>query len=588
MRLRSLAFLPFAAVAAFAVHCGGGTTNVGGTPPDAGTVDDGGGKTDAGDPGNGNPEATGNKTASKVDLLLVVDDSASMGDKAGLLAQSAGKLIEKLAASGDLHVGVVSSSLGSFGGDVCPAGPTLDRRAHLQTTAIDGSPVAGASKGFLSFTAGGDLAGVVADAKTLVNGVGQSGCGLEAQLETMYRFLSAPDPSLTVRLENNQARYDGLDKTLLLQRAAFLRPDSLVVVVMLTDETDSSVDPYAVGGQGWAFMSNQFPGSTVFRSDGRTTTAPRATSACKSNPASPDCTSCGFALTCTASDPACQKLKNDPECQKNGGYYGPAEDPLNIRFHRMKERFGIDPQFPISRYVDALTRVRVPRIADEHEITEGGPFRTIGAYRTDVTSCTNPLFAANLPTLDSDEICKLPVGPRDKDLVVFAILGGVAPNLVGATGTPASWDAVTGASPATFDFTGIDAHMIESAEPRQGLPPPSSTRGDNGSDPIHGREWATGGEDLQYACTFSLPTPRTCAANDPSCECAGSKLPPLCGATPGQQIKAKAYPATRQLLVARGLGERGVVGSICPTNVADGYDGTMNAIAARVGAKLVK
>jgi hypothetical protein len=58
--------------------------------------------------------------ASKVDILLVVDNSASMADKAEKLATSVGTLIRAVADLGDLHVGVVASSLGSFGGDVCP------------------------------------------------------------------------------------------------------------------------------------------------------------------------------------------------------------------------------------------------------------------------------------------------------------------------------------------------------------------------------------------------------------------------------------------------------------------------------------
>lgn len=591
MRLRPLAFLPLAALAAFAVHCGGGTSRVEPNPtPDAGTVDpdSGGGGGDAGGDATPNPDATGTKTASKVDLLLVVDNSASMADKAGLLSQSVGRLIEKLAAGGDLHIGVVSSSLGSFGGDVCPSAGDTDRRAHLQTTDKDGAPVAAASQGFLSYASGGDLSGVITNTQKILNGVGQTGCGLEAQLETMYRFLSAPDPWSSVKTENGQARYDGIDTTLLQQRAAFLRPDSLVTIVMLTDEGDSSVDPRSIGGQGWAFMNTQFPGSTVFRSDGKSTTAPRATSICKTDPGSADCTSCGFAATCAATDPACQKLKLDPECKINGGYWGPGEDQLNVRFHRMKERFGLDPQFPLSRYINALTKVRVPNIADEHEVLPSGSFVKVGPYREGVASCTNPLFAAKLPAVMGDEICNLPVGPRDKDLVHFAIIGGVPSSLIAATGFPNDWNQVTGANPQSFDFSGLDPHMVESTVPRPGLPAPSSTRGDNGTDPVHGREYATNDDDLQFACTFSLPAPRTCSAQDPSCDCARSSNPPLCGINPGEQLKAKAYPTIRELLVARALGERGIVGSICPAVPANAYDGTMDAIAARVGPKLVK
>src|SRR5205085_4927764 len=131
-----------------------------------------------------------------------------------------------------------------------------------------------------------------------------TGCGLEAQLEAMYRFLAQPDPWTQVTVDNfgDADLGTGVDDALLRQRAAFLRPDSALVVVMLTDEDDSSTDPLAVGGQGWAFMARSFPGSKVFRGDPRNgTTAPRGTSACTDSskgPGHPDCTSCGFQSIC--------------------------------------------------------------------------------------------------------------------------------------------------------------------------------------------------------------------------------------------------------------------------------------------------
>jgi hypothetical protein len=357
MRLRSLGLLPLLAASVAAVHCGG-STNLQDTP-DAGPVPHAGPALDAApDPDAGprpNPDAVGATTSSKVDVLLVVDNSASMGEKAQALGASIGTLIRSVAKAGDVHVGVISSSLGTMGGDVCPDTGKNNGLSHFSTTGPGDVPVPGAAKGFLTYGADGtaDVDAFVSDAEELVKGVGETGCGLEAQLESAYRFLSQPDPWASVKVDGaNQARYEGVDGTVLAQRKAFLRPDSLVVVVMLTDEDDSSADPRAVGGQGWAFESNQFPGSRIVRADGRTTTAPRATSACANNPGSPDCTSCGFAATCNPSDPACQKIKADIECQKNGGYYGPSEDSLNVRFQRMKQRYGIDPQFPISRYVD--------------------------------------------------------------------------------------------------------------------------------------------------------------------------------------------------------------------------------------------
>jgi len=491
-----------------------------------------------------------------------------------------------------VHVGVVSSSLGSMGGDVCPDGGRANGFAHLSTTGPGEVAVPSAAQGFLAYGAGGstDVDALVADAESLVKGVGESGCGLEAQLETAYRFLVQPDPWASVKLSvANQAQYVGVDDTVLAQRKAFLRPDSLVVVVMLTDEDDSAPDPRALGGQGWAFSANQFPGSTIFRADGKTTTAPRATSTCATNPGSSDCTSCGFAAVCNPSDAACQKLKADPECQKNNGYYGPQEDQLNVRFHKMKQRYGIDPQFPISRYVEGFTKQRAPNRDGEHTETlrvAGDPSKgaDVSAYLGN-PSCTNPLFAASLPSKAGDELCNLPQGPRGKELVVFAVIGGVPEGLAGAS---PNWTKILGADPAAYDYTGQDRHMVQSTTARTGLPAPSAVAGDNGTDPVHGREWSTGDDDLQFACTFALPVVRTCTASDPSCDCAGSKNPPLCGATTGQQIRGKAYPTIRELRVAQGLGDRGIVGSICPTDAVQGYASTMSTLADRLAPRLKK
>ncbi|MBX3203550.1 MAG: hypothetical protein KF764_00715 [Labilithrix sp.] len=552
---------------------------------------------DAGTPADGADASVGRADedrplipASKVDLLLVVDDSASMGDKARVLAKSIGTLIRDVARVGDVHVGVITTSLGSMGGDVCSAdNPAANTRARLQTRGPDGSAVPGAETGVLSYT-GGDVEAFITSAANLVLGVGENGCGFEAQLESAYRFLVQPDPWASVTLAGQSAFTLDLDREVLAQRKAFLRSDSALVVVMLTDEDDSSADPLSVSGQGWAFMAKNFPGSQVFRtSAAQGTTAPRGTSVCQTDPASEECTSCGFAALCDPTEDACRRLKADPSCTTSGmpgksgagfdGYHGPTDDELNVRFHRMKERFGIDPQFPLRRYVEGFTKSVVPSRANEHSAS--GPLG-IGPYEG-TPNCTNPIFAANLPSLPGDELCDLERGTRSRELVVFAVIGGVPGSL--ATDAP-DWKKILGEDPDAFDFRGIDPHMIQSTAPRPGLPPPSDTPGDNGTDPIHGREWDTLKGDLQYACTFALPTPRTCDGAAPYCDCRPEDVirPPLCGATPGEQLRAKAYPTIRPLRVVRELGDRGVVGSIC----SDDYDATMSLLAARLASRLAK
>ena len=182
MRLRSLALVPFlaASVAALAaVNCGGTVNNVTG---DAGAPLDAGPPVEAAPPVDPqtNPDAVGATTSAKVDVLFVVDNSASMGDKATLLASSIGTLLRKVATAGDMHVGVISSSLGGAGGDVCQNSGTQNTLAHLATTGPGGVVVQSAPNGVLAYggAGSGDINAVVAAAEQLVNGVGQSGCGL--------------------------------------------------------------------------------------------------------------------------------------------------------------------------------------------------------------------------------------------------------------------------------------------------------------------------------------------------------------------------------------------------------------------------
>ena len=604
------------------------------------------------------------QSVDKVDLLFMIDNSASMGDKQAILADAVPNLLVGLLkpkcadpatgipAAGaqaadptgnkanrfgcpagqepefapvtDMHIGIISSSLGGFGGDVCSDTGRQNDRGHLLSSDGTAAVQEAQPAGFLSWyptneanedkkrhpdpptTPFGDTVKLSASFGLLVKGVGQGGCGLEAQMESWYRFLVQPDPWAKVSVDEfNQANLGGagdIDVDLLTQRADFLRPDSLVAVILLTDEDDSSVDPLAVGGQGWAFMANQFPGSPVFRADGKTTTAPRGTSTCDTDPGSADCTSCGFAATCNAADPACAKIKADPECQKNGGYYGPTEDQLNSRFSQqlIKRNYGIDPQYPISRYTDGLTKNKVPDRSTEHTIkprASGG--RDIGGY-LGTGKCTNPLFAAKLPRGQGDEICTLPRGTRTADLVFFAVVGGVPNNLLhfdpaspeNSRITNDDWNKILGRDPNRYNYDLLDPHMVESKTPRSNLPQgsePSSTRGMNGSDPVHGREWDTGGNDLQYACTFELPQARTCTAMDPSCDCADTKNPPLCGATIGQQTRAKAYPTVREFMAVRALGDQGVIASLCPITLKGdkqapeyGYNPAVKAIVDRL------
>jgi hypothetical protein len=250
----------------------------------------------------------------------------------------------------------------------------------------------------------------------------------------------------------------------------------------------------------------------------------------------------------------------------------------------MKSRFGIDPQFPMERYIRGLTNRRVPTRDTEHVATNSDSgVKFMNAY-VHAPTCQSPLFAAALPDPGQD-LCNLPASARSRQLVSFMLLGGVPPALSGKRASEMDWTKLLGQNPDAYDFTGIDPHMIPSVTPRAGLAPPAP-KGDNGPDPVHGREWDTMKGDLQYACTFTLPTPRACIAGDQGCDCGSDKAPPLCdAANPTTQIKGKAFPTTRELMLAKAMGDRAVVGSVCAFG-DNGYGPLLDVLFDRMAPTL--
>jgi hypothetical protein len=583
--------------------------------------------------------AVPNKAIDKIDVLLAIDNSSSMGDKQKFLAAAVPKLVSRLVtpncvdddgkvlgasnlqagkavcangkaefeAINDIHIGVVTSSLGGLGGNECATDPkrTFNDRGQLIKRDGAGTPIAQIEPG--NFLAWYPPATRNADAvaptraylkqedlskgtQDLVKGAGETGCGFEAQLESVYHFLIAPDPWEAIKVEGAKATYDGLDKELLKQRADFLRPDSLVAVIMLTDEDDSSADPLAVQGAGWSFTSDGLtrPGTSACAANYNPTGANVGV-----GPNDPKCQTC--LAKASASDPSCV-----------AGF--PTPDRGNTRYFHMKQRYGIDPQYPVSRYVRGLSQKRVPARAAEHDGN--------GTYVGDAKSeCTNPLFAKKVydgsepfDATVADKGCNVAVGDRDPSLVFFAIIGGV-PNelLVTAPGeekgklTGKQWEAILGRDPATFDYTGIDPRMIQSITPRDGRPGPGSPDA-LANDPLNKshRDWKTETagvgqgalNDLQFACTFPLPggpdgfqRPGT-----PNSDCSPSSDAPLCTGTGGArtQVRAKAYPTVRQFMVARALGDQGIAASLCPQETENtnselyGYTPAVSTIVDRL------
>jgi hypothetical protein len=605
-------------------------------------------------------------TASKVDLLFAIDNSSSMGDKQALLVQAIPQILGRLTspwcvpqndptniaiepvngqcASGymfefapinDIHVGIVSSSLGGGGSpDICvpvsssdpthqnDQGHLINRTAPVTPGGPEGvvaaaSPLAGNGGNFLAWVPLTEHPNVTnepsetqleTDFSSLVTGVNQTGCGLEAQLESWYRFLVQPDPYAQINMSTDtppKASLSGIDATVLKERHDFLRPDSMLLVIQMTHEEDSWSDPLWLGGYGWTGRTFNFPGGPGLGA------GPRETSECDApvdpqnptttGPNNPDCVSCAFptslkpvAMTPIGADPNCNTCAGGVTgCPLNGWYTPAAQnvpyaaaDGLNVRYlDSMRARYGLEPQWNIQRYVDGLSSKMVPNQANENH--------NASTYANTQKNCTNPIFAATLPDgSDTSEgtLCALPPGTRDPSLVYYLIIGGAPWQLLAQdpynTSLPmkrtlntADWQTLIGSDPATYQLDGIDPHMIESVAPRAGLPPPASA---NNADPINGREWNTlesvAAIDLQYSCVFDLATPKDCT--DPNqadgCDCVGAATnsdgPPLCDpTTPTMQIRGKAYPTIRELRVAKGLANQGVVASICPRTTTETY-----------------
>lgn len=536
---------------------------------------------------------------TRIDLLLAIDNSGSMADKQRILSDAVPRLVERLVnprcatADGqviappesptekcppgskreftpieDVNVGVISSSLGDLG----IGSPTCaDEKAHLsgRATRADGTDYTIAPYANQSFLAwdprnkrGGEsgLPALRTSVADLVRGMGQDGCGYEMQLESVVRFLVDPAPYASVERVSSPPSYDtfrprDVDQDLLVQRRDFLRPDSLVAILMLSDENDCSMMPRGVG-------------PNVLRT---TQTFIRSRAICATQPGDPCCASCG------AQPPECPE---DPTCASP--VLSESEDKAGLRCWDQKRRYGIDFLYPIARYVNAFTKPRIDPTAPD--LVPTSPDKAVD----------NPLFA-NLTGED--------VSRRTSGFVFFAGIVGVpwqaitrkneqgVPDLTLGYMTPAEletaglFDALAG-DPARF-VPPTDPFMIESDVPRDGQSAilNASPRDDNA---INGFDRVTDARlgDLEYACVFDLPPPHESGTAD----CAASPDSPLCdGET---QIRAKAYPGLRQLSVIRGLGAQGVAGSVCPASLDDptsetyGYNPAVGAIVEALRGRL--
>ncbi len=629
-----------------------------------------------------------NNSIDKVDLLFMIDNSASMGDKQTLLALAVPNMINRLVTpncvdgsgntvpgahanpdgSGcpandkpefppvhDMHIGIVTSSLGSRGGNVCPDnapspvnsalsahnndnGELINRGGLPNDPTVEnvpGTPDAPSPLNFLSYfpsvTANQSApkpptpavvqpATLISDFTTLIEGVHEHGCGFEAQNEAWYRFLVQPDPFATIgKDKNGLATLQGIDATILKQRANFLRPDSLLAVIVVTDENEEAADPLSIGRQGFAFDTMPFP-------SGPTGAAPEGTIECKNidinNPATtgpndPKCQSCAFIQGAPNFTTEC------PNDLPNGasGYLDPSHDAVNLRFFNQKQRFGLFAGYPTTRYVRGLQKASVPSVGlsnhpgdTDHEHDGNGNY--IGDQDSQA-NCVNPIYAQNLPTDPTADLCALTPGPRTPDLVYYAAIAGVPHQLLQQDPTnpsspqkdtlsAADWTLIMGQDPEHYDFRGADFHMVESPAPRTTngggwanaatCSPQGTTRppglGGPGADPINGCEFNTtfsgSPSDLQFACIFPLIDGSSGTIQNYTKDCTQSKYSGACDCVSGSidnasqlcdpttstnQIFAKAYPSVREMIIAKAMSNevvngapsnQGIVSSLCP------------------------
>ncbi len=547
----------------------------------------------------------------RIDLLLAIDNSASMADKQEILARAVPELVKRLAnprcldadgapvaeepesptaacpagsereflAVPDIHIGIVSSSLGGPEGGIC-AKTTDDDEGHLLARTLSGGTVPTYDGlGFLAWDPDKKLdppgesvldagtVGLVPRLQDMVRGVGETGCGFEGQLESWYRFLIQPDPWDRLVREGDDLVPDGDDGTILDQRKAFLRPDSLVAIIMLSDENDCSIapGPGAAKIYGWDRMV-------------------RPRSECEDKgPDDPCCAPCDQAPPECAPDDACMLASGEvPRLATD-------EDRSDLRCFDQKRRFGKDYLHPKERYVKGLTELHVP---DRYGNPTSNPLFMDLDLSDDLHGSRSPslVFLAGIVGVPWQDIARDPTtltkGLKSAKELAERDAQGVS-----------TWDVILG-DPAN-GVAPLDPHMRESTEPRTGTNPITGTAmappgSGPDADPISGHEQPTLTYSPQYACIFPLLAPLPGAK-----QCENPDGDPLCqdasGAYGTTQLRAKAYPGLRELAVLEGIEEQAIVASVCPANMDEatqatapdfGYTPAIGALIEQLKGKL--
>jgi hypothetical protein len=177
-----------------------------------------------------------------LDVLFVVDNSASMTDQQVALAANFPRMMDVLAQLDgglpNLHVGVITSDMGTSGSASAVPAPAVGAigaggcTGHGDAGTLQHANAPGLTGAFIedvSDHAGGRLrnyTGELRDVFAQIAVVGDTGCGFEQHLAAMRASLGNP------------------------ANAGFLRPDANLAVIIIADEDDCSVRDPAFFGPG--------------------------------------------------------------------------------------------------------------------------------------------------------------------------------------------------------------------------------------------------------------------------------------------------------------------------------------------------
>ncbi len=154
-------------------------------------------------------------------------------------------------------------------------------------------------------------------------GAGEIGCRYGSQLESWYRFLVDPDPYQSISVSGGQVVRSGVDPTVIAQRQDFLRSDSFLAVLMLSDQNDCSIQEL---GTNFRAAQQSVPGDP-----GQPFHLPRARVECATNVYDPCCRSCTDDQTGCPVDPDCASPILDDQSDGYGLRCWGSEAPLRRR-----------------------------------------------------------------------------------------------------------------------------------------------------------------------------------------------------------------------------------------------------------------